>query len=241
VKSAFGFLTVIGRRGSVPTNRTSAWFPLVGLVLGSLVGLAWWGAGNLWPAFLAAVVAVAVDLALTGMLHLDGLADAADGLLPHMDRSRRLDVMRAPDVGAFGLGVVVMMLALRVGALTSLATTGPMRARGIALLAALWCASRTAMAGAMWLAPNARPEGSLAQVFGRSPAGMWGVPVALGLAAAADSWRLRGPVAVVAAWLAITALALLARRRLGGITGDVLGAGGMVAETVALVAFAARL
>jgi adenosylcobinamide-GDP ribazoletransferase len=238
VKSAFGFLSIIGRRGSIPNTRTSRWFPLVGLVLGSAVGLVLWGAGNLWSPFLAAVIAVAADLLLTGMLHLDGLADAADGLLPHMDRARRLEVMRAPDVGAFGIGTVVMVLALRLGAVASIVGT---QWHGVAALAALWCASRTAMTGAMWLAPNARPDGSLAQVFGRSPGAMWGVPVALGVAWFADTTWWRGLVAVVVVWLAMVALAWLARRRLGGITGDILGAGAMLGETVALAALAARL
>jgi adenosylcobinamide-GDP ribazoletransferase len=257
MKSAFGFLSVIGRRGSVPDTRTSRWFPLVGLVLGAVVGLVLWGAGNMWSPFLAAVVAVIADLGLTGMLHFDGLADAADGLLPHMDRVRRLEVMRAPDVGAFGVGVVVMVLALRIGALASFASFassvssasfasvvssgGSARWHGVAASAALWCASRTAMAGAMWLAPNARPDGSLAQVFGRSPGAMWGVPVALAVAVFADGSWWRGPVAVVAVWLTMAALCDLARRRLGGITGDILGAGALLGETVALVVFVARV
>jgi adenosylcobinamide-GDP ribazoletransferase len=245
VRSAFGFLSVIGRRGSVPDSRTSRWFPLVGLVLGAVVGLVLWGAGNVWSPFLAAAAAVVADLALTGMLHLDGLADAADGLLPHMDRARRLDVMRAPDVGAFGVGVVVMVLALRIGALASFASFtsfgGSARWHGVAAGAALWCASRTAMAGAMWLAPNARPDGSLAQVFGRSPGAMWGVPVALVVAVFADDSWWRGPVAVVAVWLTMVTFCGLARRRLGGITGDILGAGALLGETVALVVFVARV
>jgi adenosylcobinamide-GDP ribazoletransferase len=238
LKAAFGFLSVIGRRGAVPGTRTSRWFPLVGLVLGAITGLVWWGAGNIWPASLAAVIAVTADLALTGMLHLDGLADSADGLLPHMDRTRRLDVMRAPDVGAFGIGVVVVVLLLRFAALASL---GPLRWHGVALLAALWCASRTVMAAAMWLAPNARPDGSLAQIFGRSPAAMWGAPVALVLAALADPWRLRGSIAVAIAWLVVVGLCALARRRIGGITGDILGAGGILAETIGLLVFTAQL
>jgi adenosylcobinamide-GDP ribazoletransferase len=238
VKAAFGFLSVIGRRGVVPDARTSRWFPFVGLVLGALVGVTWWGAGEIWPALLASIVAITADLALTGMLHLDGLADSADGLLPHMDRARRLEVMRAPDVGAFGIGVVFVVLVLRVGTLASLR---PMRWHGVALLAALWCASRTAMAAAMWLATNARPEGSLAQVFGRSPGAMWGVPTAIGLATFADPWRLRGPLAVAAAGLAMVGLSALARRRIGGISGDILGAGGIIAETIGLLAFSAQL
>jgi adenosylcobinamide-GDP ribazoletransferase len=238
LKAAFGFLSVIGRRGAVPSTRTSRWFPLVGLVLGALVGAVWWGAGNLWPALLAAMVAVAADLALTGMLHLDGLADSADGLLPHMDPARRLEVMRAPDVGAFGIGVVVVVLLLRVAALASI---GSLRWHGVALLAALWCASRTAMAAAMWLVPNARPDGSLAQIFGRSPGAMWGAPVALVLSSLADPWRLRGPLAVLVGWLVIVGLCALARRRIGGITGDILGASGILAETTALLVFAAHL
>ena len=83
----------------------------------------WWLAGRVWPAAVAAVVAVAVDAAVTGCLHLDGLADAADGLLPAVGRARRFEIMADPRVGAFGAVALVLVLSLRVTALA--ATVGP--------------------------------------------------------------------------------------------------------------------
>ena len=88
MRAALGFLTVVG--GATPRDdRAPAWFGVVGALVGLAVGGAWWVAGELWPALLAAVIAVAVDAALTGFLHLDGLADSADGLLPPVDRAIR--------------------------------------------------------------------------------------------------------------------------------------------------------
>src|SRR5690349_17191095 len=97
-----GLLTTLGRRGGSLRARALGWFPVLGAALGALVGACWWGAGRAWTPWPAAVLVVVVDLAVTGMLHVDGLADSADGLLPHADRERRLAIMRAPDVGAFG-------------------------------------------------------------------------------------------------------------------------------------------
>ena len=90
MRSALGFLTVVGG-AAPPDRRAPAWFGPVGAALGLAVGGAWWVAGELWPPLVAALVAVAVDAGLTGMLHFDGLADSADGLLPPLDRGRRLD------------------------------------------------------------------------------------------------------------------------------------------------------
>ena len=80
-----------------------------------------------FPPAVAGGLAVAADLALTGMLHLDGLADSADGLLPPLPRDRRLAVMRSPDVGAFGVAAVVSAIGLRWAALAALdpARRGP--------------------------------------------------------------------------------------------------------------------
>jgi adenosylcobinamide-GDP ribazoletransferase len=108
------------------------------------------------------------------------------------------------------------------------------------LLAGLWCASRTAMAFTIGRVPYARDEG-LATAFGpgiRQPVLVLGVPAALLLAAGWDV--LAGPVAVVVAFAAAAGVVALGRRRLGGFTGDVLGAAGVVAETAGLVAAAAK-
>src|SRR5205085_224245 len=96
-------------------RRTLAWFPVVGALIGTVLGGVWWGAERLWPVPVAAALVVAADLALTGMLHFDGLMDSADGLLPHLTRDRRLDVMPQPDVGALA---VALLARRRIGGFT---------------------------------------------------------------------------------------------------------------------------
>src|SRR4051812_18747118 len=100
MRDALGLLTTFGRRGGALSSRSLLWFPVIGAGLGAIVGGAWWVADQAWSPLAAAVIVVIVDLAVTGMLHLDGLADSADGLLPHATRERRLEIMRTPDVGA---------------------------------------------------------------------------------------------------------------------------------------------
>lgn len=232
VRRAVSFLTPLGG-ANAPSPDALRWFPVVGTGLGLALGAIWWGAVRLWPAPVAAAVVVAVDLGLTGLLHVDGLMDSADGLLPHLGRDRRLEVMSTPDVGAFGVASAVVVLLLRWSAL---AVTSP----APLLLAALWCASRTAMVAVTRALPYARRGGLATPFLGGAS---WRV-VAAGMAMAtvlAGLWQpLAGPVAVGGAGLGAAVVAALARRRVGGFTGDVLGAGGMVAETVGLALTAAR-
>jgi adenosylcobinamide-GDP ribazoletransferase len=177
---------------------------------------------------------VAADLGLTGMLHLDGVVDSADGLLPPLDRERRLEVMSAPDAGAFGVGAAAVLLILRWAALSAIRP-------GVLLLAGLWCLSRTLMVVVARTQPYARGSGGLADAFRGPfswPVAVVGCAVAVALTA---GWRLvAGPAAAAAAAAAGMAVVLLARRRIGGYTGDVLGAGAFVAETAGLVVAAAR-
>jgi adenosylcobinamide-GDP ribazoletransferase len=230
-RQAAAFLTPIG--GSLaPTPAALAWFPVVGLALGSLLGGLWWGADQLWPPLLAATLVVGADLGLTGMLHADGLADSADGLLPHLEPDRRLAVMSAPDVGAFGATVLGVTLLVRVGALAAIAPA-PL------LLAGLWCASRSLMAAVATRVHYARPSG-LASAFlgGRNVLPFAGLAVAVAVAA---GWRpVAGITAVLGGLLAGAGVVALAVRRVGGFTGDVLGAAGLVLESVGLVIAAAR-
>ena len=106
--SALSFLTVFGR-GTTPNGRTMGWFPLAGAVIGATIGGIWWVASLGFAPLLAAALTVTAVAVITGMLHLDGLADSADGLLAHMDRETRLRVMKQPDIGSFGS--VTLMLA----------------------------------------------------------------------------------------------------------------------------------
>jgi adenosylcobinamide-GDP ribazoletransferase len=232
LRGAVAFLTVIGR-GSAPSSSAMGWFPVVGALVGTVVGLAWWGANEVWGPLLAATVAVGVDLAITGALHHDGLADTADGLLPHLEPDRRLEVMRTPDVGAFAVVTVVVVVLLRVGALASMEPD-------VVLVAGVWCASRTAMVLVARTLPYARTDGGLASAFlGRSPI----VPAAVGVAlsTALLAWFGWPALAAAVALVVVSAaVAWMAHRRIGGFTGDVLGAVGVLGETAALLTLAAR-
>lgn len=237
MRAAVGFLTVFGG-GARPDGRTMAWFPAVGAAIGLALGGVWWVSAELWPPLLAAGVVVAADLAITGVLHLDGLADSADGLLPPLDsRDRRLTVMADPVTGAFGVAVVVTMLLLRVGALAAIQPD----ALG---LGAIWCASRTLMATAALAMTYARPGGLASDFVGPGarrlvwPVALGGLLVAGGLAAVGDGWH--GLVALAFTLGGGAAVLWFAHRRIGGYTGDVLGAAAVTAETTGLLALAAR-
>jgi adenosylcobinamide-GDP ribazoletransferase len=233
VRRALAFLTPLGG-AAVPDARTLSWFPVVGALIGAILGGVWWGADRLWPPVVAAALVVAVDLGLTGLLHVDGLVDTADGLLPQLPRERRLEIMAEPTVGAYGVAVAGIVLLLRVTALASMAPD-------VLLLAGIWCGSRTAMAVAARAVPYARSEGGLASALlggDWRPVGLAGLIGAVSLAAFAGGRP--GELAVAAGLVASAGVVALARRRLGGFTGDVLGAAGMVGETVALLVAAAK-
>ncbi|HEX3794106.1 MAG TPA: adenosylcobinamide-GDP ribazoletransferase [Acidimicrobiales bacterium] len=236
MREALAFLTPFpGARQ--PSPRALRWFPLVGALLGLLLGGLWWATAKIWPLPLAAVVVVVADLAFTGMLHVDGLADSADGLLPHLTRERRLAVMREPTIGAYGAAVVAVTLLARWAVFATL-RPAPL------LVAGLWCASRTAMAAVVDRVPYARAEGetSLVSAFMGSRLPAWLAGLSVGVAAAAAGvWSLpAGTVAVVAGLVAFGAVTALARHRLGGYTGDVLGAAGLIGESVGLLVAAAK-
>jgi adenosylcobinamide-GDP ribazoletransferase len=233
---ALAFLTVIGR-GTPPSHRSVAWFGPVGLLVGAVCGLVRWGAGSWWAAAVAAALTVAADLAVTGALHLDGLADSADGLLPHLARERRLAIMADPGVGAFAVAVVGVVLLLRWSALGVADVEGW---HWVVLLAGIWCGARTAMALVVTNVAYARPGGGLAAIFrGASPlTAVVGVVIAAIAAGAGAGWP--GLAGLAAGAAAAAAVVGVAHRRLGGFTGDVLGAAGMVFETVALVVVAGQ-
>lgn len=228
--SALAFLTVVG--GAHPPGRTTLrWFPVVGVVIGGILASVWLTADAVWGPAIAAALVISADLLITGMLHFDGLADSADGLLPHLDRDRRLVVMAAPDVGAFAVTVVPSVLLLRWVALAG-DTVEPLALVGV------WAASRTVMAVVPALVSYARPDGMAAPFLAgaRRSTALWMLPVA-GLLIVVEGF---GSLAALSTALVAAALVVgLARRRVGGFTGDVLGATAVVAETVLLLGLAA--
>jgi adenosylcobinamide-GDP ribazoletransferase len=244
------FLTPIGK-ARVPRPSSLLWFPFVGAAIGALLGLLWWGLAKAWPPGVVAALVVAVDLALTGMLHVDGLVDSADGLLPpHLPRERRLAVMKESTSGAFGIASAVAVLLLRWVGLVAIKPS-------IVLLVGIWAGSRAIMAVVATSVPYARPEGGLVSAFiepapgngsrdrrsgrarrNRLVVGLLGAVIALGFC---TEWRpIGGAVTVLVEVVAATLVVWFARRRIGGFTGDVLGAAGIVGETVALIVAAAR-
>ena len=232
MRAAFAFLTVLGR-SETPTPRALRWFPLVGLVLGGAVGGAWWLLAEAFPPMVAAALAITIDLALTGLLHYDGLVDSADGLLPHLTRERRLEVMRTPDAGAFGAVTAMAVFVVRVVCLASLEAD-------VLLVAGLWCGARSVVALVPGRVPYAREDG-LARAFVGIHGG-WAPLLGLVAATIVTAVAIEGPgvVAVAATVAASAAVLAFAYARLAGFTGDVLGASILVGETAGLVVASAR-
>ncbi|HQY43248.1 MAG TPA: adenosylcobinamide-GDP ribazoletransferase [Paracoccaceae bacterium] len=222
--------------GDVPTMGASAWgWPVVGLVVGGISALIWWLALAIGlPPLPAAVLAVLAGTLATGGLHEDGLADLADGFGGGKDKTRRLEIMRDSRIGSYGALGIGFSLLLRVGALAGLGACD-----GALALIALGAASRAMMPAALHLMPAAREDG-----LGRAAGGVGQRPALLALAIGFAALWLTGPAALAtAAAMVVAAIGLgwLALRRIGGQTGDVLGAMQQVAELAGWLALSALL
>ena len=247
LKLAFGTLTVIPVPAPARVDRpvagtAMALAPLTQLPLVCVLLLWGWVVREVpVPALLAAATTlVAVTLA-TRAMHLDGLADTADGLSASYDRAKSLDVMRRGNIGPSGVAAVVLVLLVDVCALASLLTTTP----GVILVCISLLASRQLLAWACSLGvPSARPEGLGATVAGSVPRSIvgFGYVLLLGVSALLSHWSgltwWSGPVAAGAAVVGGLAVVHRATRRFGGITGDVLGAVIEVSFAMALTASA---
>lgn len=249
-RAAVSMFTIVPVGGPAKVDRAMAdrivlWLPAIGGLLGALAAggmLAVEATGHgVVRRLLAATVALAILAVLTGGLHLDGLADTADGLGSRKPEDEALDIMRKSDVGPMGVSALVFVLLLELFALAAL-PSGWVSA--IALTAAA-ITGRAAVVLATAL-PSARPEGFGALIAGagsrRAKLAATLLPLAAVLAAATVvggpmlNWR--AVAAIVAGLGAATLLARTARRRLGGTTGDVFGAMIEVATATALVVFA---
>jgi adenosylcobinamide-GDP ribazoletransferase len=199
------------------------------LVIGALTWLAWTGARSVLPPLVAGVLALIVWVVLTGGLHLDGFADCCDGLLTSVSTERRLEIMKDPRLGAFGVIGLVLILFLKA---TILASLLPVTSFGILLAASLgrWCI----LIGG--LLPLARPSGmgaDFAAGFQRSFIA-WGAIIPFGLGILLGR---RGILSILAGVIATALILWLAKSRVGGVTGDVFGMIVEVVETVALLVF----
>jgi adenosylcobinamide-GDP ribazoletransferase len=236
LRSAMAFLTVlpVATSEGAPGERLGrAYFPAIGALVGLLAAGVFAFLDAFTTPLVAGVGATATLALLTGALHLDGLADSADGLFGGGNVARRLEVMRDPRLGSFGTVAVVLVL---VGEVAAIASMSPGRA--VAALVIAGALSRLAMLFVIALVPYVRASG-LGVAAGDSS--HRGFDLALGGAFAAAACLLDWRRALLAVCLvAVTALAVvvLARRRLGGATGDVYGATAELSMLAALVAFA---
>ena len=236
LRVAFGLLTTLPFRlpedwSAGDSGLASVWYPFVGLVIGILTWLMWKTTMFFFSPLVAGVVTLVIWVLLTGGLHLDGLADCCDGLLASVSVERRLEIMKDPRMGAFGVIGLILVLLLKAAALTSLT---PATSFGILLAAsfARWCILPSA------LLPLARPSGMGAD-FGsgfRRSFIFWGALIPLAIAIILDT---RGILSIVAGLIAVTFVLGLAKSRIGGVTGDVFGMVVEVVETIVLLTFAA--
>jgi adenosylcobinamide-GDP ribazoletransferase len=229
--------------------------PFTGLVPGVAAAVAaWLGLRLGLSTFVLAVITIGVFALITRGLHLDGLADTADGLAASYDRNRALEVMRRGDTGPTGLAAVVLVLLLQAAALTQVLTAAVQRSpagtggqlRAVVVLIAVAMAARVAIpAACIRGVPAARPAGLGATVAGSVDR----VTLGLVFAAAAAICSFAGWIAGYAWWAGLLAVvivvvttAVLVRRavhRFGGITGDVIGAAVEVGTAAALLVLAA--
>jgi adenosylcobinamide-GDP ribazoletransferase len=216
--------------GADDLGRAAAWFPLVGAIVGLAVAGALWAGAHASPV-IGALIALLVWVIITGGLHLDGLADVADALAAsHRSPERFLAVLRDPHIGAFGAMAIALQLIAKLVLLADLPLA--IALPGLVLIPA-W-ARWGALAWALLLPPLAQGSGaSFAAGINRTLIAIEGFVLAL-----LSMWL--APVLVVAP-IVVVAIAVYWKLRLGGMTGDCLGAGIEVTETVLLMALALTL
>jgi adenosylcobinamide-GDP ribazoletransferase len=234
--SAFALLSRLPLPNHTGTGARSAWaWPLVGAVLGALAAAV--ASAALWlgvtPGVTAALV-LATGALLTGGLHEDGLSDTADGLFGGWTRERRLEIMKDSRVGSYGVLALVLVTLARWSALTALMVHGG----HWAALVATGALSRAPMALIMALLPNARGTG-LSHATGQpSPAvALVAVAIAAAMTGALVGWAAVPMLAAAAVTMVV--LAVVALRKIGGQTGDILGASQQLVEVACLTVLAA--
>ncbi|MEN8143099.1 MAG: adenosylcobinamide-GDP ribazoletransferase [Thermodesulfobacteriota bacterium] len=223
--AAIRFLTIIPVPGKIGTGKDDlagslAFFPLVGLLIGALTGGVFYLAGPYLPLPLLVVLVVFMLMGFSGGLHLDGVADCADGFFSSRPREKMLEIMRDSRIGTMGVAGIFLIFSLKGAALMSLplAELWP-------LLVLMPIAGRCSMPIMMAVLPYARKEGGLASVFYERDAvleAIWAVGLFL-----VFSWLLVGIIGFLLApviIVVILAFCFYCKRRIGGATGDTLGA-----------------
>lgn len=210
--------------------RSAGWFPLVGLLIGAVcAGAAFLLRAHL-PAALVAVIVVALDALLTGALHFDGLADTADGFGGGKDRENVLRIMRDHAIGSYGGTALVLLVAWKAAAYSVL-LGGERWFPAMVLTPAVGRWSILLLTAVL---PYARETKSVVRDIGKGSL-TWGTLILACALAVSRVWC--AGAAAVAAIAVSASFGLYSRRKIGGITGDTLGANVQLCECAALIAF----
>ncbi len=223
--TALQFLTIfpVRTRDDYTTRsmgRAMAWFPVVGMMLGAILGIVDTGLRLIMPATTTAALVVGLWVLLTGALHLDGLMDCCDGLLAAREPERRLEIMRETHLGAFAVVGAVCVLLTKYTGLVELSPESR-----LAALLAVPALSRAAMVYAARAYPYARSRSGLGQLFRDGLT--WREVIIASLTAVAAALLALGWLGLALAavvWLVTAATSWWAQRRIPGLTGDVYGA-----------------
>jgi adenosylcobinamide-GDP ribazoletransferase len=230
-QEAVSFLTRIpvSARDERP-ERGVVWFPVVGALVGAVIGGVYVSASAVLEPFIAATLAIGVGALLTGGFHEDGLADTADAFGGGWNRDDVLRILKDPRQGTFGVLALVIVSLLKIGAT---ATLDPWA--GLTVLPAAHALSRSAAVGLFAFVSPAIGEGLGASYASQVTRARIIQTVLIGVVIALP---LLGVLLVPAAAIALISLIVLARwtvKKAGGLTGDVLGAAQQVVETTALL------
>jgi adenosylcobinamide-GDP ribazoletransferase len=242
IRIAVSFSTILPVGPPTPVNdgdvaRASWALPVAGLLVGLAGSAIYWIAGivGLTPGP-AAMLALATTILVTGAMHEDGLADAADGFGGGRTRDQKLEIMRDSRIGTYGACALVISLVLRWSALAAIGKPGSVAAA----LSVSHAAARAALPVFMRLVPPARADG-LSAGAGQPPAQSALIAFVLGTLCLACGFGLgKVIIGVILLSLAGLIMARLATRQVGGQTGDILGALEQIGE-IAIVLMAAAL
>lgn len=236
MREALAFLTIlpVGARSRAPGKAGLLAFPFVG----GVIGAAWAGialsADRLWGPLPAAALVLVADLLLTGGLHLDALADVADGIASRRPGDEAIAIMRDPRVGAIGAAVLGTALAVRFSFLALLVSHERWTGLVVAPIAG--------RVGMVWVMLRSRCVSETSLASSVCSAATLPVGIATGVAALGIGYLVagaRGLAAVIAGAAVGETSALFFRRWLGGLVGDAIGATGLVAELIALALLSA--
>ena len=237
-RTALAFLTRLpgGKHpdGQVGITASVPWFGVVGLVVGGIGSAVYVGAGELVSPLSAATLAFIVTGLITGGFHEDGLADSFDALAGGWTPERRLEILKDPRHGTFGVMSLVLVTVLKVSALAPLdgwdAVLG---------LTAAHCIGRCAAVAVMGFAPTARADGLGADYTRTLPRRSSIVGGLVGVVAAIVAFGVWAPAVLAVVAGGAVAVVFWARARIGGVTGDLLGAIEQIGEAVVLLAASA--